>query len=178
MVMLLHHFVVARASPGCTKSLPLPSKSASKLRRRAPDVIQRDVRKLRHLHDAGEGMETPEREDVEAVTRHVVEELAPEVHAPHFRDVRLRRVGGVGVARRAQIERDVELDAALRDVRRVVGVLQRVERARANRLRDVQPAIHRAGGISPAHRDGAVCVVVLHADAVTLRNGFGVLSGR
>ena len=142
----------------------------------APDIVQRDLGKLRHLDQRREGMKAPEREHVVAVACHRVEELRPELALPHHGDVRLRGVGAVRVARRAQIERDVELDAALRDVRPVVGILQRVERARANRLRDIQPAIHRAGGIGPAHRDDAAATLLLHTDAVALRGGIALLS--
>ena len=51
----------------------------------------------------------------------------------------------------------------------MVGVLQGVEHAGANRLRDVQPAVHCAGSIGPAHGDHAASAFVLHANAVALR---------
>ncbi len=140
----------------------------------APDVVQGDLGKLRHLHQRRKGMEAPKREHVVAVARHRIEERGPELALPHLGDVRLRGVGAVGVAGRAEIERDVELDAAPRDVGFLVGILQRVERAGANRLGDVQPAIHRASGIGPAHRDDAAPALVLHANAVALSGGFGV----
>ena len=54
---------------------------------------------------------------------HVVEEVPPELHAPHFRDILLRGVAGIGVAGGAEIERDVELDAALGDVRQSWGAV-------------------------------------------------------
>jgi predicted nucleic acid-binding protein len=71
-------------------------------------------------------------------------------------------------------ERDIKLNAAPRDVRRVLRVAQRVQRAMPNRLRDIQPAKHRAHGIRAD--DSQLRAVAL--DAVTLRGGFGVLADR
>jgi hypothetical protein len=63
-------------------------------------------------------MKAPKREHIVTVACHRIEELDPELALPHHGDVRLRGVGTVRIARRAQIERDVELDATPRDVRR------------------------------------------------------------
>lgn len=163
----LYHFVVGKH--GRPNHVRAPKvKGIIELHARAPDVVQRDLGKLRHLHQRGEGMQAPKREHVVAIARQRIEIVGPKCALPHFRDVGLRGVGGVAVARGAQIEREVELDAALRDVRLVVGVLQRVERTRANRLCDVQPAVHGARGIGGAHGDGAESAFLLHADAVAL----------
>ena len=55
----------------------------------------------------------------------------------------------------------------------VVGVRQRIERAGANRLRDVQPAVHHTRGVCAAHGDGTATLLTLHPDRIALRDGLG-----
>jgi hypothetical protein len=93
-------------------------------------------------------MQVPKRKDVEPVPRHFIEELAPERLAPHLGDVRLEGVAVVRVTRCPQIERDIELDAALRDVWPLFVVRQTIERAQSDRLGDVQSAIHGAHAVA------------------------------
>jgi len=61
-------------------------------------------------------MQVPEREDVIAVARHIVEKLAPEIEIPHLGNIVLSGRAVIRVARRADIERNVEFDPALGDV--------------------------------------------------------------
>ena len=114
--------------------------------------------------------------------RHFVEEVAPEIEAPHLGDVLLRRVAGIGIARRAHVERDVELDAALRDVRRVVGIAQAVQRIEADGFGQVESAVHGAGGVAGQHRVRAARGLLLDANRVGLgragaRRGHAELRG-
>ncbi len=89
--------------------------------------------------------------------RHVVEHRGPEVHAPHLRDVGLRRAGVVRVARRTCVERDVELDAASGDVGIDLAILHAAQVASdPDRLGQVEAAIHGSGRVGadrpPARR--------------------------
>src|SRR5574340_820626 len=97
------------------------------------------------------------------MARHGVEKLAPEIEAPHLGDVRLGGVAGVGVTGGAEVEGDVELDAAAGDVGWVAGVADFV--AEAEGLGEVEAAVHRAGGVGGEDRGGLATA----ADAVRLR---------
>ncbi|OPZ23022.1 MAG: hypothetical protein BWZ10_00084 [candidate division BRC1 bacterium ADurb.BinA364] len=119
----------------------------------AQHIVERDVGIFGHFDDRGEGMQVPQRQHVVSLPGHLVEHFAPEVHAPHFGDVFLGGVGIVRIARRAQIERDIEFDSALLDVRSALAFGQRVERAQADRLGDVESAIHRARGVGARDAD-------------------------
>ena len=133
----------------------------------APEhVRQGDIRILGNLDDAGERIQTPQREHVEPIARHLVEELAPKLAAPHFGDIRLGRVAVVRVTRGAQVERDIELDAALRDVRLVLAGFQSRERAQPDRLGHVQPAVEQPRAIRAHHAHRAAIAF----DTVALRN--------
>ena len=79
-------------------------------------VGERHLRVLGDLHQRRKRTQAPQRQHVETVPRHFVQKLAPEIKAPHLRDVVLRRIRRVAVTGRAQVERDVELDAATGDV--------------------------------------------------------------
>ena len=105
------------------------------------------------------------------MSRHGVEVADPEIAFPHLGDIRLRRVRGVRVAWRAQIERDVELDAALLDVRLVLRAFERLECANANSLSDFEAAIHGSGLIRADDLD----LVAVAFDAVALRRGVRLL---
>jgi hypothetical protein len=72
---------------------------------------------LRHAHHRGERMQTPERKQIHAMPRHVIEHPGPEVGFPHIRDVGLRGIRIIRVTRRTGVQRDVELDAALLQIR-------------------------------------------------------------
>ena len=135
---------------------------------RPPDITQRNIRKLRDTHHRGKGVEAPERDHVVAVTRHRIEKVGPEAAIPHLGDVGLGGIRTVRVARRPQIERNVELDAALSDVRTMVGVFQPVDRACLNGLRHVQTTIHGTNRIDTTHDDGPTPALVVHADPVAL----------
>ena len=76
------------------------------------------------IHHRREWMEAPQREYVVAIASHRIEVVDPEVALPYFRNVCLSSVGAVGVTGGSQIERNVELDPAPRDMRLVVRVLQ------------------------------------------------------
>ena len=112
--------------------------------RRAHHVVEGDVGILRHFHERRKRMQVPERKCVVTVARHLVQKLPPETHAPHFRDVLLRRIARVRVTRRARVERDVELDAAPLDKRRVFAVFQLAKRSEFDCFGNVQSTIHRA----------------------------------
>lgn len=166
--MVGEHFFEDEASPGETEIV-------IKFGFGVPDVVEGDFGELGHLHHGGEGMQAPKREHVVAMTRHGIEVVDPEIPLPYLRDVRLRGIGAVGVARSAQIERNIELDASLLDVRFVFGAFEAVECSKTDGLSDVEATIHRAAGISSEHRDAAFFTLVLNADAVALCGCFGVL---
>jgi hypothetical protein len=65
----------------------------------------------------------------------------------NFGDVLLRGIAVIGIAGRAHVERHVELDAALPDVRRVIGIGERINRAVPEGFGDIQSAVHRARGV-------------------------------
>ncbi len=129
----------------------------------ALDVLQRDVGILGDLHDGREGMQVPEGQDVEAMPRHFIQKLAPEVEAPHFADVLLRGVAVVGVTGGADVQRDVELDASAVDMGRVVGIGGRGERSQADGLGEVEAAVHGARRVAAQDDEG--CAVL--ADGIT-----------
>jgi hypothetical protein len=134
----------------------------------APDIVECDLGELRDFHDARKGIQRPQRDHVVTVAGHIAEELPPKIQAPHFREVGLRGVAGIGVAGRAEIERDIEFDAALRDVRGVGGILERIQSAGADRFGEIEAAIHDAGGIAAVDRDGRGAGGASHDDGITL----------
>ena len=139
--------------------------------RGALDVGERHVGILGHFHHRREGVEAPQREHVVAVARHLVEELAPEVERPHLGDVGLRRVGVVRVARRAGVERGVELDAALLDAGRMIGVAETGQRPQPQGFGDVEAAVHGAGGVGGEDRDRVAPAARQPANAIGLLPG-------
>jgi hypothetical protein len=82
------------------------------------------------------------------VPGHLVQESRPERHAPHLGDVGLPRGRIVRVARRARVERDVELDPALGD-RWIDLPLDDVAQVAvdAGGLGQFQRRVHRARGV-------------------------------
>ncbi len=104
------------------------------------------------------------------MARQFVEEGAPEIEAPHLGNILLRGVARIGIARGAHIQRDVELDAAPRDVGRVVGIAQRVQRIQADGFGEVEAAVHGARGVRGQHDVGAPGGLLFDADGVGLRH--------
>ena len=121
-------------------------------------------------------MQVPQRQHVVSMPRHIVEKLAPEIEAPHFGDVGLRGVAVIGVARRAEVERRVEFDAAPLDTRGVIRIGERVPSVprRMASARSSPPYIAPAAS-APEDGDGRAAVRVGAADRVRLRRA--VFSG-
>ena len=110
--------------------------------------------------------------------RHGIEVVDPELALPDFRDIGLGRVRAVSVARRAQIERDVEFDASLLNVRFVIRVLDRIKSLRADYFGNVEAPIHGTHLIRSAHGDHPAVVPILHPDAIALcRRVFALVDG-
>jgi hypothetical protein len=108
----------------------------------------------------GKGMQVPQRHHVVAVARQLVEIFAPEIEIPDRGDVGLCAVAHVGVAGRAQVERDVELGAAQRQVRIAIGVGHGVDAARADLLGEFESAVHRAAGVETGDGETVLAVRV------------------
>ena len=114
-------------------------------------------------------MQVPERERVEALPRHLVKQFVPEIHAPHFGNIRLRRIAAIGIGGGSAVERNVEFDSSLRDVRRVVGIAGLADRVEADGFRDIEAAVHCAIGVGAQDGDGDPAALFRAADGVRLR---------
>src|ERR1051326_7785532 len=93
-------------------------------------------------------MQIPQRERVEALPCHLVKEFTPEIHAPHFCNIRLRRIAAIGIGRSPAVERNIELDSALRDVWRMVGIAGLADHALADGFGEIEAAVHSAVSVS------------------------------
>ena len=85
------------------------------------------------------------------MTRHFVNEFAPKIERPHFGNVRLGRIGIIGIARCADVQWNIELDTALGDVWRMYGVNHLFQALQPYSLGNVQTAIHGTIGVSANH---------------------------
>ncbi len=116
-------------------------------KRGAHDVGKGDVGILGDFNHGGEWVKVPKGEGIEALSGHFIEEFVPEIEAPHFGDVLLCGIAGVGVAGGAGVERDVEFDSALGDVGGVIGILEGGKGVEADGFGKIEGAVHGAGGI-------------------------------
>jgi len=122
------------------------------------DIGEGDVGVFGDADEGWERVEVPERDEIVAIAGEAVDVVAPEGHVPDGGDVLLGGFAGVGVAGGAGVEGEVEFDAAGGEVRRLVGVGERVESAGADDFGGLEGAIHEAGGVVAEDVDLAGCV--------------------
>ena len=89
------------------------------------DVIQSHVLIAGNLDHRRIRMQVPQREQVVAISGHIVQVVLPEVELPHGHDIRLRGIAGIVIARRPRVQRDIELDASVFDVRPALDIARR-----------------------------------------------------
>ena len=132
-------------------------------RGRTPHVRQRHVRVFRHPHERRKRMQAPQRDEIEPLPRQPVDQLAPERQVPHRRDVLLRRVRRIRVARRPDVEGHIELHATHPQVRRPLQVLHGRRSAQPDGLRHLHGTVHRPGRIRTLDPDLARGSATTHA---------------
>jgi len=87
----------------------------------------------------------PERNGVLAVTGKVIDVLFPEFKTPHFGDIILRCIAGLGIGRAAHIERNIEPGATNFHVRVLQLVFNSINSTKLNDFGHFQSAVHYAG---------------------------------
>jgi hypothetical protein len=89
-------------------------------------------------------MQVPQRYEVVAVTRELIEIRFPEIEVPHGRNICLRGIAHVRVAGAAQVERDIELRAAHGHVRIARGIAHSLDAMSADLFGEFETAIQGA----------------------------------
>ena len=141
------------------------------------DIVQGDVRILRHLHQGREGVQVPEGDEVVAVPSEVVDVLLPELQLPHHRHVDLRGLPGIRVGRGADVEGEVELGAPHGHVGVLVGVAHAVPTGEGQLLRELEAAVEQPRGIESHDPERLASTASAQAEALWLQVGGRGASG-
>ena len=80
---------------------------------RNPDIINRTIRIVLHLHKAGKRVDVRDVERVETVACHGVEQLKPEIQVPDVLDVVYAGVSDARIAGTSQVKRSMILESTL-----------------------------------------------------------------
>ncbi len=113
-------------------------------------------------------METPQGNIVIPIASQVIDVILPEFKAPHLGYIVLRGITNIRIARRAGVQRDVELCASHGHIGIVVDVLDAVQAIYTDDLGQFQSPVHNTPGVCADDPVGGSPGIGTSADTVTL----------